>query len=271
MRKMKNCVSVFDRGFLYGDGLFETMRSYGGRIFKLDEHLSRLFRSSKVLKIKMPYSKKELKRAVHRDLKAARIKDAYIRLTLTRGEGTFNFKHDSRMKPNVVVTVKEFKGYPDIFYFRGISAKISDIRQNEYSPLSGIKSLNFLDHIIARMRAQDEGFYEAILTNTKGHVAEAATSNIFLVKRGMLLTPSLDSGILPGITRRAVIRIARKLGIRVAEKAITQKELAGADEIFLTNSLGEIFPVVRVGKIAIGNGLPGEMTKLLHAHYKKVI
>jgi branched-chain amino acid aminotransferase len=264
-------ISVFDRGFLYGDGLFETMRSYGGNIFKLAEHLSRLFYSSKVIKLKIPYSKRTLEGALYKILKVNRLDDAYIRLTLTRGDGPFTLKKDGRSRPNVVISAKEFRGYPQRFYSAGINAQISDIRQDERSPLSGIKTLNFLGHILARMRTQEDGFNEAIITNTEGRIAEAATGNIFLVKRRLLLTPSLDSGILPGITRGVVIRIAKGLKIRVSEKPISAGGLISADEVFLTNSLAEILPVVKIGRAEIGKGRPGEITKLLHASYRKMV
>ena len=264
-------VPISDRGFLYGDGLFETMRCYNGKVFKLTEHISRLFRSSEVIKMMVPYSRRELERATCLLLKANRLKDAYVRLTVTRGEGSFALMRSRAVQPNVVITAKEFKGYPKNFYSRGISAQISDIRQDERSPLSGIKSLNFLDHIVARIRAQDDGFDEAILINTKGHISEAATSNIFLIKDGCLLTPSLDGGILPGITRCVVIHVAGKLGIKVAERSISSKELLGADEVFLTNSLAEILSVVKVNRARIGAGSPGRITKLLHAAYRQMV
>ncbi len=264
-------VSIFDRGFLYGDGLFETMRCYDGKIFKLAEHISRLFRSSKVMKIKIRNSKAKFAKTIYRILKANRLKDAYVRLTITRGEGSFALIRGKDAKPNVIITAKKFKGYPEAFYSRGISAKISDIRQDERSALSKIKSLNFLNHILARIRAQDDGFDEAILMNTKGHIAEAATSNIFLVKNGSILTPSLTSGILPGITRGSVIHIARKLGMRVTEKSVSSKELINADEVFLTNSLAELLSVIKINRIRIGDGKPGKVTKLLHAAYREMV
>ena len=268
---MQNMISVFDRGFLYGDGLFETMRSYNGKVFKLDEHLSRLVSSANIVKIKIPLSKIMLKEAIYKNLKAKRLKDAYIRLTVTRGEGAFSLKPSAPAKPKIIIIVKKYEPNPERFYSRGISAKISDIRQNEHSPLSGIKSLNFLNYVLARMRAQDEGFNEAILMNTKGHIAEAATSNIFLVKNGKLITPSLDSGILPGITRRAVIGIAKELGIGVSERPVFPKDLIHSNEVFLTNSMSEILPVVKIGRAVIGKGLPGDITKLLHSAYKNAI
>ncbi|MDO8525241.1 MAG: aminotransferase class IV [Candidatus Omnitrophota bacterium] len=268
---MKTRISVYDRGFLYGDGLFETMRCYSGKVFKLDEHLSRLIRSARILSIKIPYSKAALERLIRRAIKLKHLKSAYVRLTVTRGEGAFNFKVKNCPEPNVVIIVKRYVALPCEFYTGGIRAKISGIRQNEYSPLAGIKSLSFLNHILARIDAQDSGFDEAILMNTKGDVAEAATSNIFLVKRGALITPSPDSGILPGITRGVVIQIAAKLGIKVTARPVAPKEVTRADEVFLTNSSAEILPVVKVDRSKIGGGVPGEITKLLHAHYRKMI
>ena len=264
-------VSVFDRGFLYGDGLFETMRAYNGRILKLGGHLSRLFGSAKIMMMNIPYSKKNLERAVYKTLKSNRLKEAYIRLTVTRGEGAFTLKGGRISKPNIVIAVKEFTPYPERSYSCGISAGISDITKDEHSPLSKIKTLNFLDCILARMRARSDGFDEAILENSKGCVAEAATSNIFLVKEGRLATPSLDSGILPGITRAAVIRIAGRLGIDVAERAVYRNELTGADEVFLTNTLAEIMPVVKIDHMPIGGGRPGRITKLLHKAYQQTV
>ncbi len=249
---------MIDRGLLYGDGIFETMRAYNGKVFKLNEHLSRLAAAARVMKIKLPYSRTEFEKRVYKILKTRRLKDAYIRITVTR-EGAVFF------------IVRKFNGYPPRMYVYGIKVKISGIRQNEYSPLSRIKSLNFLDHILAKERAREEGFDDAILMNTKGYIAEGATANIFLVRRGGLVTPSLDSGILPGITRRAVIRLAVKLGIKVTEKKVLPGELESADEVFLTNSLAEVLPVVKIDRSGIGDGVPGKITKLLHSEYRKMI
>ena len=264
-------IPVFDRGFLYGDGLFETMRCYDGKAFLLYEHLSRLFASAKVLKIKIPYSRGKLERTIRGILAANRLEGAHIRITVTRGEGAFTFGKDNPTKPNVVISIKEFNGLPEAFYSRGITVAVSTLRQNEYSPLSGVKSLNFLNHILARAQARDAGFDEAILTNIKGHVAEAATSNIFLVRKGRLITPSLDTGILPGITRKVVIRIARRLKVPVEERRVSCVDLAVADEVFLTNSVAEILPVIKIGRFPVGSGSPGEITKLLHAAYRQMI
>lgn len=267
----KTKISVQDRGFLYGDGIFETMRSYDGRIFKLNEHIDRLFNAAKVIKIKIPATRSELKKDIRGFLKNSKLKDASLRITVTRGEGAFTLMGTKDLKPTKIITAKKFKGYPEDLYLRGISARISSIRQDESSPLSGIKSLNFLNYIMARMDVQEKGFDEAILLNTKGYVAEAATSNIFLVKMGRLITPSPDSGILPGITRSQIIKIAKAREKKVSERAVTVGELLSADEVFLTNSLAEVLPVVKIGSIVIGEGKPGNVTKLLHAGYKKMI
>ncbi len=263
-------ISVFDRGFMYGDGLFETMRSYAGRVFKFDRHLDRLFRSLDVIKMDHDYSKKYLYDAVYKTLKANRLSSAYIKLAITRGEGRFGISHKDKFRPNVVITAKDFEGYPDWMFDAGLNACITGL-QNEGSVISGIKTLNYLPYILARFDAKDMGFDEAILTNTKGYVTEAATSNIFIVKNGILITPSLKSGILQGITRGVVIEIAKGLKISVKEKLVSRRELLGADEIFLTNSLAEVLPVTKVDSKCIGRGQVGDITKLLRISYQKAV
>jgi len=262
---------VTDRGFQYGDGVFETMRAYAGVVFGLEAHTARLSRACRTLRIPLPYRRKRLAGIVRRALTVNGLASAYIRVAVTRGEGRFGIAHADRFRPNLVVTAKEFEGYPAWMHSRGITAFVATIRQNERSPLAGVKSLNFLHYIMARREAQDAGCDEAILLNTKDEVAEAATSNIFLVKRGRLITPALSCGILAGITRGRIIAIARKLGISVAERRVKPSELATADEIFLTNSLAEVLPVVRIGKRRIGRGTPGNLTKLLHISYQKLV
>ncbi|MFH1189253.1 MAG: aminotransferase class IV [Candidatus Omnitrophota bacterium] len=264
-------ISIFDRGFMYGDGVFETMRSVSGTVGEMDRHLGRLLRSLKTLGIKPPYSKRYLKRTIYGLLDKNKLKDAYIRVAVTRGEGRFGIGRRDPQRPNTVIVAKRFEGYPERFYKKGISAAvIAGIRQDRLSPLSGIKSLNFLGHIIARFEARHAGCDEAIILNTKGHVAEATTANVFIVKRGAVKTPTLESGILPGITRGAVIRLAKKLGLKVIEKDLSPRELLDSDEIFLTNSLAGILPVTKIGRKPIGNGIPGRVTKLLSISYQIV-
>ena len=264
-------ICIYDRGFLYGDGVFETMRAYAGIIFMLDEHIGRLFAALKILKIKIPYGRGYLKNAVYRSLDINGLKSAYIRITITRGAGVFGIFHKSISEPCIIIAVKEFEGDPDRAYKKGISAVIVDVRQDECSVLRRIKSLNFLNYVIARMQARKKGFDEAILLNTRGEITEAATSNLFLVKNETIVTPSLDSGILPGITRKVILNIARKLSIRVSERKVSPRELISCDEIFLTNSLAEVLPVTKLGAKKIGGGLPGEITKLLHISYQKQV
>ncbi len=276
-------VSVFDRGFMYGDGLFETMRAYAGRVFKLDLHLARLFRSLDVVRIEHKYSKKYLHDAVYKTLKTNRLSSAYIKLAVTRGEGRlacrrsytvqagrFGISHEDAFSPNIVITAKDFEGYPRWMLETGLSANITGV-QNEESVTSRIKTLNYLPYILARFDAKRKGFDEAILTNTKGCITEAATSNIFIVKDDKLITPSVASGILPGITRGVIIEIAKKLKMSVKDKLVSRRELLNADEIFLTNSLAEILPVTKVDSKRIGSGLVGLITKLLHISYQKAV
>jgi branched-chain amino acid aminotransferase len=256
-------ISVFDRGFLYGDGVFETMRSYAGVIFRLEAHLKRLFGALRETRIKSPFSRKELKDALYKCLDVNALKSAYIRLTVTRGEGRFGIDFNDRFSPNIVIVAKEFGEYPVSMYSRGISAAVVDLRQNEYGAVTRMKTLNFLNYILARFRAKERHRDEAILKNTKGCITEAATSNIFLVKRKRLITPSLESGVLGGITRDVVIGLAGSLGFKVLEKAVAYEELINADEVFLTNSL--------IDSKAIGLCRPGDSTKLLHITYQKEV
>ncbi len=263
-------VSIFDRSFLYGDSVFETMRGYAGVVFKLDEHFSRILDSLKVLKIRYAYTKDYLKEAVYDTLKANKLKSAYVRLVVTRGEGRFGIGYKDKFTPNLIIAAKDFEGYPAWMFSKGISAKVIGV-QNDCSVLSRIKTANYLNFILARFNAQDMGFDEAILTNTKGHITEGATSNIFLVKSESVITPSIESGVLPGITRRVVIDIAKRIGLPVKERIVTRRELSEADEVFLTNSLAEVLPVTRVDSKRIGGGRGGQITKTLHISYQKQV
>jgi len=263
-------ISIFDRSFLYGDAVFETMRGYAGVIFKLDKHLGRLLNSSKILRIKHSYTKDYLGKAVYKTLAANKLKSAYVRLVMTRGEGRFGIGYKDEFRPNLIVVGKNFEGYPGWMFSKGVSAGIIGI-QNEYSALSRIKTANYLNFILARFNAQSAGFDEAILTNTKGDVAEGATSNIFLVRSNSIITSSIESGILPGITRSVVIDIARRLKLPVRQRAVSMRELSRADEVFFTNSLAEILPVTRIDSKKIGSGEIGPITKLLRVSYQKQV
>lgn len=270
--KDKAKLPVFDRGFLYGDGLFETMRSYDGAVFRLNEHLVRLYNSAKIIDLHIPLTKTELKNCVYRLLRINKLKDAYIRLAVSRGEGRVGLDATTAKSANIVIIANQFHPYPDVFYKKGLSVAISSVRRNEGSILSRIKSLNYLNNIAARMEIQKKGYDDAILLNNKREVSCGAVSNIFLVKASTLFTPSIESGVLRGITRSAIIKIAPKLGLKIREKKIKPGELFNADEVFFTNTLMEVMPVVKINnrKIGkpIGKSAVGKKTQAITALFK---
>ncbi len=270
MPRGKARLSPFDRGFLYGYGLFETMRSYGGRVFRLDRHLARLMRSAQKLGLAVVLDPVELERAIYDTLTANKLSDARLRLTVSAGEGERRLVPPASGKATIVVVAEEID-IPSYIYQEGVTAAIVSLRRNSQSPLLGVKSLNYLDSLAAHSEAQARGADEAIMLNERGLVAEGSTSNIFLAAAGKLLTPSLGSGILPGITREAVLELAHALGIAAVEGEIPQSDLPQADEVFLTNSVREIVPVVTVDGNAIGSGRPGDRTKKLMAAYKELV
>lgn len=265
--KAKAKLSVFDRGFLYGDGLFETMRSYGGKVFRLDRHLERLCVSAKIINLKIPLARAELKKAVYRLLRVNKLKNAYIRLAVSRGEGRVGLDATTAKSSNIVIIAKPFFPYPKRYYELGLKVAVSCVTRNEGSVLSRVKSLNYLNNIMARIEVQKQGFDDAILLNNKGNVACGAVSNIFLIKKNTLLTPSVQSGILPGITRETIIRLAPKAGLKVREGGIGLSTLLGAEEAFFTNTLMEVMPVVSINKKRIGNGRVGERARRLKKIY----
>ncbi|NQT06372.1 MAG: branched-chain-amino-acid transaminase [Candidatus Omnitrophica bacterium] len=267
----KASISIFDRGFLYGDGIFETMRSYNGRVLALDRHLDRLYSSAKVIDLKIKLGRESIKKQIYKLIRINGLKDAYIRLAATRGEGRVGLNAVTAKSSSVVIIVKHFTPYPAAFYEKGISLYTSSVRRNAESPLSSIKSLNYLNNILARMDAQKRGADDALLLNTKGFVAESAVSNIFMIKRKGLITPSLNSGILPGVTREIVLSIAKKAGLKAIERKVSPRELKGADEVFLTNTLMEVMPVVKIDKTGIGKRRPGLLTKFIHLLYSRQI
>lgn len=268
----KAAVPLSDRAFLYGDGVFETMRAYAGIVFRLDAHLDRLFDSLKAIYIKPPFSKEYIKDRTRRTVIMNGLKSAYVRLTVTRGAGMSGIDIRPGSRPDAVIVARELEEYPRHVYERGISACVArSTRQNECSPVSRIKSLNYLNYIMARAEARKRGCGEAIIRNTAGNIAECSASNIFIVKNGRLITPSVDSGILSGVTRGAVIDIARRLRIKVIEKAVTREELTGCDEAFLTSSIAEIIPITMIDSKKVGSGRPGELTRLFRISYQKEV
>ena len=266
-------ISVFDYGLLYGYGLFETMRAYGGRLFRLEEHLERLFRGAQIIGIGIPVTKAQITEAMGQVLAANGLKDAYIRISFTYGEGPpgLRLSESESSKPNFIIMVDELPKILTVRREKGIKVLIASTRQNQLSPLTTVKSLNFLNNIMARREAIAKGFDDAILRDGDGFVAEASTSNIFLVSNNQLITPSERCGILLGITRKVVMELAEKLGFDVFEKETPIAELMAAEECFLTNSIVELTPVVQINEKSIGDGNPGKITKVLHAAYKKLV
>jgi len=275
MPRSRARLSPFDHGFLYGYGLFETMRAYSGDIFRLDRHLSRLYRSAEALGLMRGViaseAKQSLEAACRETLRANKLKEARLRLTVSAGEGDIIPGPASCSAPTVLVTARSFTPLSAQEYERGFKAALSSLRRDSQSPLSRLKSTSYLGNVIARMEARAAGCDEGVVLNEKGCLAEGSTSNIFLVSQRVLLTPSLESGILPGITREAVLEIARSLNIAAVEREVELAELTQAEEAFVTSSLLEIMPLTWFDGRAIGSGKPGELTRKLMAAYRKLV
>ena len=264
-------ISAFDRGYLYGYGLFETMRSYNGRVFALDRHLARLMRSARQLALDTALDLTELERGVYRTLEANDLSDARIRLTVTAGEGERGLSLPSGGSLTIVIVAEGLVLPTPQAYEKGLRAVVVSTRRNSQSALSGIKSIGYLDSLIARHEAAAAGADEAILLNDRGLVAECSTSNIFLVYKRRLLTPSVKCGILPGITREVVLELANELKIPAVEAEIRLDDLYKASEAFVTSSIIEIMPIAEVDGKSIGSGKPGEVTKRLTAAYRQLV
>ncbi len=268
----KAAISVFDRGFLYGDGLFETMRSYEGVIFRLGDHLNRLYSSMKSLKIRQRLSNKETEKAVYKLLHVNNLKDASIRMTVSRGVSKHRgFSISQNEIASMVISAAKFLPRPVKFYERGIKADVAHFRRNSRSFSSNFKILNYLDSIIARSEATSEGSFETIFLNESDYVCEGSVSNIFTVKGNKIMTPSIDCGVLPGITRKAVLELAPYAGLATQEARFTEGQLKDSEEVFVTNSLIEIIPVVKIDDRRIGNGRVGAVTRKIHGLYRELV
>jgi branched-chain amino acid aminotransferase len=265
-------ISVFDHGFLYGDGIYETMRAYGGAIFLLRKHLARLKRSARAISLRLPASIDSIGDAVNESLSVNRLRDAYVRLHISRGPGEIGLDPALCAAPTIVIVAKPFHDYPSAYYERGVSVAIVKTRRNHPLALPpAIKGTNFLNNILAKIEAIKAGAYEGIMVNWEGYVAEGTISNIFMIKKGVLYTPNISTGILEGVTRDLVIRLARREKIPIRESRILPKQLRGADECFITNTTIEVMPVTVINKRPVGNGHPGLLTRLLQQAYKKEV
>ncbi|MBI5050856.1 MAG: branched-chain-amino-acid transaminase [Nitrospirae bacterium] len=267
----KALTSVFDHGFLYGDGVYETLRVYKGVVFKFDEHIERLFRSASMIRINISRPPREIKDAVYKTLKANNHKEAYVRINVTRGVGDIGLDPELCPKPTFVVISKPFKALPKSCYEKGVKVAIVKVRRNFKGALDPmIKSLNFLNNIIAYIEAKAQGAYEAIMLNYKGYIAEGTTSNIFFLKNNTLCTPDLGVGVLDGITRNIILDIADELGIKSKEGKFTPEDIYNADEVFVSNTTKEIVPVTMIDDVKIGSRT-GKITKMLSKAYKKKV
>ena len=264
-------ISVFDHGLLYGDGVFEGIRSYGGLVFKLREHLDRLFESAHTLMLEIPMTKERLEKAVVQTLKANRLKDAYIRLVVTRGVGDLGLDPRKCRQPALFIIADEIMLYPRAYYEKGLQiATVPTVRNHPEALNPQLKTLNYLNNILAKIEATNAGVDEAILLNSQGYVTECTGENIFYVRGKCIATPPPYVGILRGITRSVVMRIAKELGFSVEEDVFTRHELYTADEVFLTGTAAEIVPVVKIDNRQIGSGKPGKTTRLLTKEFKKL-
>jgi branched-chain amino acid aminotransferase len=265
-------VSVLDRGYLYGDGIFETLRAYNGKVFKIDEHLNRLFLSAKAILINIPLKKSEIKRVIYETLQRNKLKDAYIRLSVSRGPGEIGIDIKGVGHPTLVIIVKPAKVYPSQFYQKGVKVFTATTRRLLPETLSPkIKSLNFLSNILARMEAKRNDLFEALMLNENGFVTEGTISNVFMVtEEDILITPP-SYNILEGITRKTVIELAKRLKIKFQEKNIARIDLYLSKEAFLTFTSAGILPICEVDRRKIGNIVPGKITSLLMAEYKRLV
>lgn len=267
----KAVVSVFDHGLLYGDGVFEGIRAYNGRVFKLSEHVDRLFYSAKAILLKIPMSHRAICAAVRETCNRNKIRDGYIRLVVTRGVGTLGLDPNRCSKPQVIIIADKIQLYPGTFYKKGLEIVTVPTTRNHTNAVNpAIKSLNYLNNILAKIEAINAGCVEAIMLNSQGFVAECTGDNVFMLKGGQLLTPPLAAGALYGITRGVAIELAKSLGVEVTEPNLTRYDLYNADEVFITGTAAEVVPVVKIDGRQIGTGKPGKLTKNLIKAYQNL-
>ena len=264
-------ISVYDHGLLYGDGVFEGMRSYAGRVFRLEQHLQRLWNSAKAIWLEMPLSQDELAQAVNETLSVNNSSDGYLRLLVTRGAGTLGLDPNRTSNPQVIIIADRIELYPEEYYRNGLElVTVSTIRNHPAALSPRIKSLNYLNNILAKIEGLQAGCIEALMLNHKGEVAECTGDNVFIVRDGVLYTPPVDAGILEGITRETVIEIAKKNSIQVEQTPLTRHDIFIAEECFLTGSAAEIVPVVKLDSRTIGNGKPGPVTRDLSERFHQL-
>jgi branched-chain amino acid aminotransferase len=261
-------VSVFDHGLLYGDGVFEGIRAYNGRVFKLKEHIDRLFCSAKAILLTLPMTHADLMAATIEACRQNKIRDGYIRLVVTRGPGTLGLNPNRCKQPSVIIIADKIQLYPVEMYEQGMAIVTVPTTRNLINSVNpAIKSLNYLNNILAKIEANNAGVEEAIMLNAEGFVAECTGDNVFILKGNHLQTPPLSAGALYGITRGVVMEMAQAAGLRVSEPNLTRYDLFNADECFLTGTGAELIPVVKLDGRVIGSGKPGPTTRMLVEKY----
>ncbi|PRX30396.1 branched-chain amino acid aminotransferase [Orenia metallireducens] len=264
-------VSVFDHGFLYGDGIFEGIRAYNGRVFRFDEHIKRLYESAKAIMLDIPMTPEEMKEAVLETIRANELTDAYIRLVISRGVGDLGLDPKKCDQATVIIIASDITLYPEEFYQNGLAVVTVPTRRNIPEAINPrIKSLNYLNNILAKIEANQAGVLEAIMLNNEGYVAECTGDNIFIIKDGVLVTPPTYIGALKGIKRGVVLEVAPELGLEVREEVFTRHDIFTADECFLTGTAAEVIPVVKVDGREIDNGKPGEYTAKLIKKFREL-
>ena len=264
-------VSVFDHGFLYGDGIFEGIRLYNKNVFKLPKHIDRLFRSARAIMLDMPWSKQEIMDAVCDACRVNNLTDGYIRLVVSRGKGALGLSPRSCSDPQLIIIADQIQLYPEELYQNGLKAITVPTRRNSHAALPPmVKSLNYLNNILAKIEAQNLGYQECLLLNNEGYVAECSGDNVFIAFEGKLITPPVSAGSLGGMTRQTVIELAKKLGYELIEKPLTRFDVWTADECFLTGTAAKLIPLVELDGRKIGTGKPGEMTNNLIAAFNEV-
>jgi len=264
-------ISVFDHGLLYGDGIFEGIRFYNGRVFRLEEHLNRLWDSARSICLEIPMTMQNMTDAVLETIRQNHLRDGYIRLLVTRGIGNLGLNPTQCKSPSVIIIAATIALYHEDFYRKGLTIVTCATRRSSPAALNpAVKSLNYLNNVMARVEANLAGADEALMLNDAGNVAECTADNVFIVKRGQIFTPPVSAGALRGITRSVVFEIAAELGVKVREADITRHDVFVADECFLTGTAAEIVPVVKADGRSIGNGKPGPITARIIARFRQV-
>lgn len=265
-------ISVYDHGLLYGDGVFEGIRAYNGVVFKLKEHIDRLYRSAHVIMLNIPLTKEKMINAILETLRKNKLHDAYIRLVITRGVGDLGLDPRKCPKPTVIIITDVIKLHSGEPKEKGVKAMIVWIKRDPVDATSHeVKSLNYLNSILGKIEANIADFDEAICLDKNGHISEGVAENLFMIENGIIITPPTSTGALIGITRNTVIELAETLGYKAVERTITPTDLFTADEAFFTGTAAEVIPIVEVNKRMIGNGKPGPITQHLIQEFEKLV